>query len=63
MNKIKIKEEKTTDNTEIQKKNHKRILWTAICQQIQQPRGNRQISRSRQPESGRNRQSEQTDYY
>ena len=47
----------TTKTTEIQK-NHKRILWTIICQQIGQPRRNGHISRNIQPtktESGRNR--------
>ena len=44
---------------------HKRVLWTVICQQNGQPRRNEQIFRNIQPsktESGRNRQSEQTDH-
>ena len=39
-------------------KNHKRILWTLICQLIWQPRRNGQVSRNIQPtktESRRNR--------
>ena len=46
-------------------KNHKRILWTIIYQQIGQPRRNGQISRNIPPsktESGRNSQSEQTNH-
>ena len=35
----------TTDTTETQK-NHKRILRTVTCQQIGQPRRNRQLSRN-----------------
>ena len=44
-------------------KNRKRILQTVICQQIKQPRRNRQISRNMQPSKtklGRNRQFEHT---
>ena len=33
-----------TNTTDIQK-NHKRILWTIICQQIGQPRRNGPISK------------------
>jgi len=58
------KEEVTTDTTEIQK-NHERILWTILCQQIWQPRRNGQLSRDIQPaktESRRNRSTEQTDH-
>ena len=53
----------TTDTTKIQK-NHKRILWIVICQQIGQPRRNGQISRNIQPmntESKRNK-FEQTNH-
>ena len=52
------------DNTEI-KKNHKRIIWTVIWQQIRQPGRNGQILRNAQPsetEPGRNRKYEQTNH-
>ena len=42
------KGERTTDTTDIQK-NHKRILWTIICQQNGQPTGNEWVSRNIQP--------------
>ena len=45
-------------------KDYKRILWTAICQQIGQPIRNGQILRIVQPsktESRRNGKSEQSD--
>ena len=47
-------------------KNHKRLLWTIICQQIWQPNRNEQLSRDIQPdkiESRRNKSNEQTGHY
>ena len=46
----------------IEKMNYKRILWTAICQQIMWPQWNRQTLRkiAAETDSRRNRKSEQT---
>ena len=49
----------------IETKNHKKTLWTAICQQAGQSRRNEQISRntlSAKIESRRNRQYEQVNH-
>ena len=47
------------DTAEIQKKkkkkNHKRILWTIVCQRIWQPRRNGQLSRDLQPDKTESR--------
>ena len=43
VNKIRNERGQITDTSETQK-NHKRILWTIICQQIRQSRRNGQIS-------------------
>ena len=47
--------EVSTNTTKI--KDHKRLLWTVICQQIRQPRRNGQVSRIM------TRKSEETNYY
>ena len=57
--------EKNNNRYHRDKNNRKRMLQTVICQQIGHSKRNGHISRNMQPsyyESGRNRQSEQTNH-